>query len=214
MPRRSGSRPGSRPAAPAEGRAHAGAVRGEAGGRQRRAAGVRGRDPRGRRHRDRGRVAAARRGRPGGGAKARRPDQRAADRGRQPRRLRRLSRRPAGAAGHRPRPRPCPGAGRAHDPARRPADRLGKDVRPDAGCDRRRDPLRGLGRGRRSGRGARRVRENRVRALPPPWRGRADGRRDQPLDAGLDRRQPRARQSRLLQPERGPGQGPALRRQR
>ena len=33
-------------------------------------------------------------------------------------------------------------------------------------------------------------RRDRFRALPSPWRGRADGRSDQPLDAGLDRRNP------------------------
>ena len=100
-------------------------------------------------------------GDPAVGAKARPADQRAADRGRQSQSLRRLSRRPAGARGDRPRARARARARRAHDPARRPADRLGRHVRPDAGCDRRRDPLRGLGRGCASGRSPREVREDR-----------------------------------------------------
>ena len=67
---------------------------------------------------------------------------------------------------------------------------------------------------RRRRRGARGGRRDRLRALPSAGRGRADGGRDQPLDAGLDRGRSRARQPRLLQPERGARQGAALRRQR
>ena len=57
------------------------------------------------------------------------------------------------------------------------------------------------------------ARRGRVRAVSPPRRGRADGRRDQPLDAGLDRARPRARQAGVLQLQRRPRQGAALRRQ-
>ncbi len=158
-------------------------------------------------------MATARGGRSGGGGKACRAGQRAGHRGRQPRSLRGLSRGPAGAPRDRPRPRPRAGAGGADDPALGAADRLGPHVRPDAGRDRRRHPLRGLGCRWRSGPGARGIGGNRALALPPPWRGRADGRDHQPLDAGLDRRQPRAWQPGLLQPERGARQGAALRRQ-
>ena len=74
--------------------------------------------------------------------------------------------------------------------------------------------LRGLGAG--SGRSGRhgRARRDRARALSSARCGRSDGRRDQPLDAGLDRQGPRARQPCVLQPQRGAGQGPALRRER
>ena len=54
----------------------------------------------------------------------------------------------------------------------------------------------------------------RARALPPPWRRRADGRRHQPVDAGLGRRKHDGWQPCLLQLQRRAGQGAALRCQR
>ena len=86
-------------------------------------------------------------------------------------------------------------------------------MRAGTGRDRRRDPLRGLGRDAGGGRGARRERRGRVGAMPSPRRGRADGRDHQPVDAGVGRRERCRRQPRVLQLQRGPGQGPALRRQ-
>ena len=58
-----------------------------------------------------------------------------------------------------------------------------------------------------------RERRGRARALPPPRRGRADGRDHQPVDAGVGRRERGGRQPRVLQLQRGPRQGAALRRQ-
>ena len=120
-------------------------------------------------------------------------------RGRQPQGLRRaIWRRSRCSSASASRARRLPGMGRAHDPARRPADRLGAHVRPDAGRDHRRDPLRGLG--DRSPTRAQRSRRAATIAFEPCHhhaRRRPDGRRHQPVDAGLDRREAAARQSRL-----------------
>ena len=80
-----------------------------------------------------------------------------------------------------------PSMRRPPHPPCRTADRLGAHVRPDAGRDHRRDPVRRLGGGRREGARAGRERRDRVRALPSSRRGRADGRHHQPVDAGVDR---------------------------
>ena len=71
-----------------------------------------------------------------------------------------------------------------------------------------------LGRFGRRGRAPGRARRRRARTLPPPWRGRADGRHHQPVDAGVRRREQGGGQSRVLQLQRRARQGAALRRQR
>ena len=59
-----------------------------------------------------------------------------------------------------------------------------------------------------------RRRRVRVRPVPRARRGRPDGRRRQPLDADVHRRERHARQPRVLHVQRGARQGAALRRQR
>ena len=211
-PRRSGWRHGSQRAR-GRSRADESAAPGGAPGRERRPAGVRRGDPDGGRHGHASRMGAARPGRPASGAPARGPDPSPGRRGRQPAGVRGLSVGAAGARRDRAGARGRAGDGRADDPAFGAADPVGADVRPDAGRDHRRHPVRGLGAEPCGGDGAGRARRGRLRAVPPPSGGRAHGRGDQPLDAGVDRARPRARQPGVLQPQRRARQGAALRRQ-
>ena len=158
------------------------------------------------------RVAAAR-ARQRGGARA------AGGRGRGDRARERRSGGPHGgraadARGRRRRARPAAGHGRAHDPPRRPADRVGRHVGPAARRGARRGGLRGAGR-RPVGSGANgRVRRLRVRAVPRARRRRPDGRRGQRLDADVRDRERRPRQPGVLHVQRGARKGAAVRRQR
>ena len=108
------------------------------------------------------------------------------------------ARRQADADRHRRRRRGHPRHDADHHSPRRTAGDLGADVRPDAGRRDRRPDLRGSGEGPRRGRGARRLRPHHVRALPPPRRRRPDGRHRHGEDAGVDLRERRLRQPRLL----------------
>ena len=100
------------------------------------------------------------------------------------------------------------------DRARRAADRLAGDVRADARRRAGRGGARGLGRFGGRGAAAGRSRRRRARTVPPPGRRRPDGRHHQPVDAAVRGREQGGGQSRVLQFQRGPGQGAALRRQR
>ena len=142
-------------------------------------------------------------------------DRRPAHRASQPHRLRTLPRRPAAAGGSRAGARRHAGlaGGRAPHPALGSADRLGRHVRSAAGRDHRRDPLRGLGQLARGRGSAGRQRQGGSRAVPRARSGRADGRHHQPVDAGVGRGEHRGREPGLLQSQRGPRQGAALRRE-
>jgi len=102
----------------------------------------------------------------------------------------------------------------AHGAPRRPAHRVGAHVRAHAGRRALRGALRGVGGQRRRRAAARRDGRRAARAVPPLAHRGADGRRRHALDAGLRRGEPRARQSRARDDQRGAGQGAALRRQR
>ena len=125
--------------------------------------------------------------------------------GRDARRAGDAGRRGAGLGGARPRARRVP--------ARRTADRLGPRPRTAARrADGRRCPG---GAGRRPGGRGRAVRVRHLgvpRTLPPPRRGRPDGRRGHALDVDVGAGGPRDRPSYGVHAQRGPRQGAALRR--